>query len=116
MLKQAPLPLARGSAIMEESVKTNITRAGRRVAAIIGYAGRRVEAKAKLEANRERHLEAKLADHLEQKGADIIQTQGGKFSNPSNPGLSVATAPMAITTGVAGEEKKETVASAFGED
>ncbi|GKC71434.1 putative aldolase-type TIM barrel containing protein, partial [Tanacetum coccineum] len=108
--------------------------------------------------------QAKLAKHLEQEGADIIQTQGGKCSNPSNPGLSVATAPMAITTGVAGvvnllpnlhkvqapspktnlcrihapwqeheynesfklgrsltfvnlgEEKKEMVASAFGED
>ncbi|GKA82890.1 DUF561 domain-containing protein [Tanacetum coccineum] len=60
--------------------------------------------------------QAKLAKHLEQEGADIIQTQGGKCSNPSNPGLSVATAPMAITTGVAGVEEKETVASAFGED
>ncbi|GKA77190.1 hypothetical protein Tco_0783651 [Tanacetum coccineum] len=30
------------------------------------------------------------------------QTQGGKCSNPSNPGLSVATPPMAITTRVAG--------------
>nr|GEW53864.1 hypothetical protein [Tanacetum cinerariifolium] len=94
-------------------------------AAVVGNAGRRVEAKAKLEANRGRHLEilsltmetqrlhllvtlcvtsdhAKLAEHLEQEGADIIQTQGGKCSNPSNPGLSVATALMAITTGAAG--------------
>ncbi|XP_075476223.1 uncharacterized protein ycf23-like isoform X2 [Primulina tabacum] len=31
--------------------------------------------------------QVKLAEQLEQEGVDIIQTEGGKFSNPSKPGV-----------------------------